>query len=220
MFRTPRVSLCRPPLIPPNQPNSQNLQTWGFKHTLVLVLEMIIDITMAKESPTSLDPGPGFLIATWMPPNGSRAILPQDGDVCLIRADTCERVGTYQPQLEKGGAVYAVRPSAQRARRAPRPSEDEAAQLCTRDALTPNPSRQIFRGSSLPLPAATGLQSVTCDCILFVQAGECPKEASAHVRSGKSNGTSEATGLHADMHIALIIVFGLLQCPQNLAVCC
>mmetsp|Transcript_60183 Transcript_60183/g.176612 ORF Transcript_60183/g.176612 Transcript_60183/m.176612 type:complete len:338 (+) Transcript_60183:80-1093(+) len=32
----------------------------------------------------------------------------KDGDVCLIRADTCERVGTYQPQLEKGGAVYAV----------------------------------------------------------------------------------------------------------------
>jgi translation initiation factor 3 subunit I len=32
----------------------------------------------------------------------------KDGDVCLIRTDTCERVGTYVPQGDKPGAVYAV----------------------------------------------------------------------------------------------------------------
>jgi len=33
----------------------------------------------------------------------------KDGDVCLIRSDTCERVGTYVPQGdEKAGAVFAV----------------------------------------------------------------------------------------------------------------
>lgn len=33
----------------------------------------------------------------------------KDGDVCLIRTDTCERIGTYCPKGEtKAGAVYAV----------------------------------------------------------------------------------------------------------------
>lgn len=32
----------------------------------------------------------------------------KDGDVCLIRTDTCERVGTYSPIGDKAGAIYAV----------------------------------------------------------------------------------------------------------------
>jgi len=32
----------------------------------------------------------------------------KDGDVCLIRTDTCERVGTYTPLGDKAGAVFAV----------------------------------------------------------------------------------------------------------------
>lgn len=32
----------------------------------------------------------------------------KDGEVCLIRTENCERVGTYNPQGEKPGAVYAV----------------------------------------------------------------------------------------------------------------
>jgi len=32
----------------------------------------------------------------------------KDGDVCLIRRDTCERVGTYSPLGDKAGAVFAV----------------------------------------------------------------------------------------------------------------
>jgi len=32
----------------------------------------------------------------------------KDGEVCLIRTDTCERVGTYHPFGEKAGAVFAV----------------------------------------------------------------------------------------------------------------
>jgi translation initiation factor 3 subunit I len=32
----------------------------------------------------------------------------KDGDVCLVRSDNCERVGTYTPLGDKGGAVYAV----------------------------------------------------------------------------------------------------------------
>lgn len=32
----------------------------------------------------------------------------KDGDVCLMRTETCERVGTYSPMGEKAGAVFAV----------------------------------------------------------------------------------------------------------------
>jgi translation initiation factor 3 subunit I len=32
----------------------------------------------------------------------------KDGEVCLIRTDTCERVGTYNPVGDKAGAVFAV----------------------------------------------------------------------------------------------------------------
>mmetsp|Transcript_56343 Transcript_56343/g.180905 ORF Transcript_56343/g.180905 Transcript_56343/m.180905 type:complete len:338 (-) Transcript_56343:175-1188(-) len=32
----------------------------------------------------------------------------KDGDCCLIRTDTCERVGTYSPMGEKAGAIFAV----------------------------------------------------------------------------------------------------------------
>jgi len=32
----------------------------------------------------------------------------KDGEVCLIRTDTCERVGTYNPIGEKAGAIFAV----------------------------------------------------------------------------------------------------------------
>jgi translation initiation factor 3 subunit I len=32
----------------------------------------------------------------------------KDGEVCLIRTETCERVGTYTPQGDKPGAVYAL----------------------------------------------------------------------------------------------------------------
>lgn len=32
----------------------------------------------------------------------------KDGEVCLIRTENCERVGTYNPAGEKPGAVYAV----------------------------------------------------------------------------------------------------------------
>lgn len=32
----------------------------------------------------------------------------KDGDVCLIRTETCERVGTYNPVGDKAGAAYAV----------------------------------------------------------------------------------------------------------------
>eukprot|EP00411_Alexandrium_monilatum_P019365 CAMPEP_0175250206 /NCGR_PEP_ID=MMETSP0093-20121207/35037_1 /TAXON_ID=311494 /ORGANISM="Alexandrium monilatum, Strain CCMP3105" /LENGTH=338 /DNA_ID=CAMNT_0016544451 /DNA_START=57 /DNA_END=1073 /DNA_ORIENTATION=+ len=32
----------------------------------------------------------------------------KDGEVCLIRTDTCERVGTYNPINDKAGAVFAV----------------------------------------------------------------------------------------------------------------
>jgi len=32
----------------------------------------------------------------------------KDGDVALVRTDTCERVGTYQPVGEKPGAIYAI----------------------------------------------------------------------------------------------------------------
>mmetsp|Transcript_126029 Transcript_126029/g.368252 ORF Transcript_126029/g.368252 Transcript_126029/m.368252 type:complete len:358 (+) Transcript_126029:15-1088(+) len=32
----------------------------------------------------------------------------KDGDVCLIRTETCERVGTYSPIGDKAGAVFAV----------------------------------------------------------------------------------------------------------------
>jgi len=32
----------------------------------------------------------------------------KDGDVCLIRTETCERVGTYAPMGDKAGAVFAV----------------------------------------------------------------------------------------------------------------
>lgn len=31
----------------------------------------------------------------------------KDGECCLIRTDTCERVGTYNPNGEKPGAIYA-----------------------------------------------------------------------------------------------------------------
>lgn len=32
----------------------------------------------------------------------------KDGDVCLIRTENCERVGTYSPEGDKSGAVFAV----------------------------------------------------------------------------------------------------------------
>mmetsp|Transcript_129796 Transcript_129796/g.327630 ORF Transcript_129796/g.327630 Transcript_129796/m.327630 type:complete len:338 (-) Transcript_129796:177-1190(-) len=32
----------------------------------------------------------------------------KDGDVCLMRTETCERVGTYSPLGDKAGAVFAV----------------------------------------------------------------------------------------------------------------
>jgi translation initiation factor 3 subunit I len=32
----------------------------------------------------------------------------KDGEVCLVRTDNCERVGTYNPRGDKPGAVYAV----------------------------------------------------------------------------------------------------------------
>lgn len=32
----------------------------------------------------------------------------KDGECCLIRTDTCERVGTYNPLGDKPGAIYAV----------------------------------------------------------------------------------------------------------------
>eukprot|EP00420_Gonyaulax_spinifera_P037670 CAMPEP_0197887050 /NCGR_PEP_ID=MMETSP1439-20131203/18906_1 /TAXON_ID=66791 /ORGANISM="Gonyaulax spinifera, Strain CCMP409" /LENGTH=337 /DNA_ID=CAMNT_0043506875 /DNA_START=48 /DNA_END=1061 /DNA_ORIENTATION=+ len=32
----------------------------------------------------------------------------KDGEVCLIRTDTCERVGTYSPIGDKAGAIFAV----------------------------------------------------------------------------------------------------------------
>jgi translation initiation factor 3 subunit I len=32
----------------------------------------------------------------------------KDGDVALVRTETCERVGTYAPQGDKPGAIYAV----------------------------------------------------------------------------------------------------------------
>eukprot|EP00449_Zooxanthella_nutricula_P029865 CAMPEP_0198489656 /NCGR_PEP_ID=MMETSP1462-20131121/1636_1 /TAXON_ID=1333877 /ORGANISM="Brandtodinium nutriculum, Strain RCC3387" /LENGTH=348 /DNA_ID=CAMNT_0044218167 /DNA_START=70 /DNA_END=1113 /DNA_ORIENTATION=- len=32
----------------------------------------------------------------------------KDGDVCLVRTENCERVGTYQPLGDKAGAVFAV----------------------------------------------------------------------------------------------------------------
>mmetsp|Transcript_53897 Transcript_53897/g.149892 ORF Transcript_53897/g.149892 Transcript_53897/m.149892 type:complete len:342 (-) Transcript_53897:172-1197(-) len=32
----------------------------------------------------------------------------KDGQVCLVRTDTCERVGTYAPPGEKSGAIFAV----------------------------------------------------------------------------------------------------------------
>lgn len=32
----------------------------------------------------------------------------KDGDVCLVRTETCERIGTYHPQGDKAGAVFAV----------------------------------------------------------------------------------------------------------------
>lgn len=32
----------------------------------------------------------------------------KDGEVCLVATDTCERIGTYTPQGDKPGAVYAV----------------------------------------------------------------------------------------------------------------
>lgn len=32
----------------------------------------------------------------------------KDGDVCLVRTDTCERVGTYQALGEKSGAVFGI----------------------------------------------------------------------------------------------------------------
>jgi len=32
----------------------------------------------------------------------------KDGEVCVVRTDTCERIGTYNPEGEKPGAVYAL----------------------------------------------------------------------------------------------------------------
>lgn len=32
----------------------------------------------------------------------------KDGDVCLVRTDTCERIGTYHPQGDKSGAIFAI----------------------------------------------------------------------------------------------------------------
>ena len=32
----------------------------------------------------------------------------KDGDVALIRTESCERVGTYAPQGDKSGAIFAV----------------------------------------------------------------------------------------------------------------